>query len=118
VSRKVFLPINNLVAYKISLSLFEELKEEIFNVLHQFNCQAINSSAIKAIRFSHVVNNMLYLESDLLLETCTDDPELDDSPSHGSVVILDPIHFFLFKYLLLLCFIFKIFRLVAVFAYI
>ncbi len=115
---EVFLPINYLIIEQVCPPLFQETIEEVLNVLHELNLQAINCSTIQTVRFSHVVDKVLYLEAHFLFEASTDDPKFDNSSSHWSVIVLDPINFVLLEYLLLLGLILKFLRLIAVLAYI
>lgn len=111
---EVFLPINYLVVEQVCLPLLQEAVEEVLDVLHELNRQAINCSTIQAVWFSHVVDKVLNLEAHLLFVASTDDPEFDNSSSHWSVIVLDPIKFFLLEIFLLLGLILKVLRLVAV----
>ena len=115
---EVFLPINYLVIEQVCLPLLKEAKEEVFNVLHELNLQAIDSSTIQTVRLSHVVDKVLNLEAHLLFVASTDDPEFDNSSSHRSVIVLNPIKFFLLEFFLLLGLILKVLRLIPVLAYI
>jgi hypothetical protein len=61
---------------------------------------------------------MLYLEAHLLFVASTDDPEFNYSSSHRSVIVLNPINFFLLEFFLLLGLILKVLRLIPVLTYI
>lgn len=115
---EVFLPINYLVIEKVCLSLLQETKEEVLNVLHKLHLQAINCSTIQTVRLPHVVDKVLYLEAHLLFVASTDDPEFDNSACHWSVIVFNPIKFFLLEFFLLLGLILKVLRLIPVLTYI
>jgi hypothetical protein len=103
---EVFLPIHDLVAEQVSLALLKEGIEEVFNVLHKLHSQPVNSATIQTVRLTHVIDEVLHLEPDLLLEAGTDNPELNNRTGHWSVVVLDPVVLLLFKLSLLLRLIF------------
>ena len=59
---------------------------------------------------------MLNLEADLLSVSTSNNPKLDNGTGHRSVIVLDPVDFFLLENLLLFSFIFELFGHVTILA--